>query len=345
MVFSCPAASKAMRLATRLDRYSRSWIHVETRVWFLHVGASPAVAKIRRPRLGTHTGISSAGYLATAVTVSVEAFVHGVQNLEARDTLNDGNSMSVAERRTAERKLKGLRDRLVVDYSPLVRYVAGGISARMTGPLDREDVLSWGVLGLLDAIETYDPERRTKFESYAISKIRWSILDEMRSADPLTRRVRRRVREVDLTKGELAQRLGRMPTEEEVARERGVGIAEHRAFLERCSRAHVGSLEARLESEGSLGAELHQMVADSRAADPESAAEAAELRAQLLEAIKTLGEQERVVTTFYFYEGLTLREIGGVLDLTEGRISQILHRALAKLRKTLSQYPQPSARW
>jgi RNA polymerase sigma factor for flagellar operon FliA len=264
---------------------------------------------------------------------------------EARDALNDGHPMSVAERRRAERELKGLRDRLVVNYSPLVRYVAGRISARVSGPLDREDVISWGVLGLLDAIETYDPERRTKFESYAISKIRWSILDELRRADPLTRRVRRRAREVDLTKGELAQRLGRVPTEEEVARELGVGIAEHRAFLERCSRAQVGSLEARLESEDSLGAELHQRVADSRAADPESAAEAAELRAQLLEAIKTLGEQERVVTTFYFYEGLTLREIGGALNLTEGRISQILHRALAKLREALSEYPQPSARW
>jgi RNA polymerase sigma factor FliA len=131
----------------------------------------------------------------------------------ARDALSDAHAMSVAERRTAERELKGFRDRLVVNYSPLVRYVAGRISARMTGPLDREDVISWGVLGLLEAIETYDPERRTKFETYAISKIRWSILDELRRADPLTRRVRRRVREVDLTKGELAQRLGRVPTE------------------------------------------------------------------------------------------------------------------------------------
>ena len=264
---------------------------------------------------------------------------------QARDALNDGHGMSVAERRMAERELKGLRDRLVVNYSPLVRYVAGRISARMIGPVDREDMLSWGVLGLLDAIETYDPARRTKFESYAISKIRWSILDELRKADPLTRRVRRRAREVDLIKGELAQRLGRVPTEKEVAQELGVGIAEHRAFLERCSRVQVGSLEARLESADSPGAELYGLVADSRAADPESAAEAAELRARLVEAIKSLGEQERVVTTFYFYEGLTLREIGGALNLTEGRISQILHRALAKLREALSEYPQPSARW
>ncbi len=259
--------------------------------------------------------------------------------LEVRDGMN-GDGMSVAERRTAERELKGLRDRLVVNYSPLVKYVAGRVLGRMTGPVDREDVLSWGIMGLLDAIETYDPGRQTKFESYAISKIRWAILDELRRADPLTRRVRRRAREVELVKGELAQRLGRAPTEREVARKLGVGIAEHRAFLERCWQAQVGSLEARLECDGNL----HGLVADSRAADPESAAEMGELRARLVEAIKTLREQERVVITFYFYEGLTLREIGGAMNLTEGRISQILHRALAKLRERLSESPQFSSR-
>lgn len=125
-----------------------------------------------------------------------------------------------------------------------------------------------------------------------------------------------------------------------MARELGVGIAEHRAFLECCRRAQVASLEARLERDGNL----HGLVADSRAADPESAVETAEVRQRLLEAIKTLGEKERVVTTFYFYEGLTLREIGGALNLTEGRISQILHRALAKLREALSESPEPLGR-
>jgi RNA polymerase sigma factor for flagellar operon FliA len=205
--------------------------------------------------------------------------------LETRAGLN-GKAMSDAERRATERELKGLRDWLVVNYSPLVKYVAGRVLGRMTGPVDREDVLSWDIIGLLDAIETYDPGRRTKFESYAISKIRWSILDELRRVDPLSRRVRRRAREVELAKGELAQRLGRTPTEE-VARQLGVGIAEHRAFLERCWQAHVGSLEASLECDGGL----HGLVADSRAADPESAAESTELHARLVEAIKTLEEQ------------------------------------------------------
>ena len=260
--------------------------------------------------------------------------------LVVRGALDDGGAPGG---RASAREARGLRDRLLVNYSPLVKYVAGRISARTIGPVDQEDVISWGVLGLLDAIESYDPGRRTKFESYAISKIRWSILDELRKADPLPRRARVRAREVERVRGELAQRLGHAPTEEEVASELGVGIDEHRTFLDRCSRAQVGSLEARLECDGNLGGTLHELVADRSAADPQSAAEMAEIRARLVEAIEGLGEQARVVTTFYFYEGLTLREIGRAMNLTEGRISQILRAALTELRRTLSESPRFSA--
>jgi RNA polymerase sigma factor for flagellar operon FliA len=261
--------------------------------------------------------------------------------LEARDALP---LVPVAERPNAERELRGLRDRLVVNYAPLVKYVACRVSARAVVAVELEEILSWGVFGLLEAVETYDPGRRTKFESYAISKIRWAILDELRRLDPLTRRVRRRAREVESARGELAQRLGRTPTEEEVACEVGVGATEHRAFLARLWQAQVGSLEVRTEGDYGSGRDLHQTVADTRAVDPASAAEVAEVRARLAEAIQGLGEKERVVTAFYFYEGLTLREIGGALSLTEGRISQILHAALAKLREALAESLEPSAR-
>lgn len=261
--------------------------------------------------------------------------------LETRDELA---GVPAAERPNVERELRSLRDRLVVNYAPLVKYVACRLSARAVIAVDLEEILAWGVFGLLEAVETYDPGRRTKFESYAISKIRWAILDELRRLDPLTRRVRRRAREVESARGELAQRLGRTPTEEEVACEVGVGAAEHRAFLARLWQAQVGSLEVRTEGDRGSGRDLHQTVADTRAVDPASAAEVAEVRARLVEAIQGLGEKERVVTAFYFYEGLTLREIGGALSLTEGRISQILHAALAKLRKDLSESLKPSAR-
>ena len=269
--------------------------------------------------------------------------MHGVHIPETRDALEEGE-MPWVDRRNAERELRVLRERLVVNYSPLVKYVARRVSARAICPVEPDEVLSWGVFGLLEAVETYDPGRQTKFESYAISKIRWAILDELRRLDPLTRRVRRRAREAESARARLAQRLGRTPAEEEVARELGVGIADHRAFLAGLWLAQVGSFEARLECGDGLGRDLHQLVADGRATDPESAVEAAEVRARLVQAIRTLGEKERVVTTFYYYDGLTLKEIGGAMNLTEGRISQILHRALAKLREALEGSLEPTGR-
>jgi RNA polymerase sigma factor FliA len=237
------------------------------------------------------------------------------------------------ERRRKEREEKALRDRLVVNYSPLARYVAGRIPTHANGTLDREDLLSWGLCGLLGAVETYDPARPAKFETYAISKIRWSILDELRKADPLPRSARLRMQRAERARSELTQRYGRAPTESEIAGALGVSIVDHRAFLDRVARSKVGSLEAGCEA---LEGGLHDLVADRFAADPGMAAERAEVRAMLCRAIEELGEQERVVTTFYYYEGLTLREIGGILGLTEGRISQILRAAMIRLRGSLS---------
>ena len=157
------------------------------------------------------------------------------------------------ERRKVERRAKALRDRLVVNYSPLARYVAGRISARTVGPMDREDVLSWGLCGLLGAVETYDPSRPAKFETYAISKIRWSILDELRKADPLPRSARLRMQRIEGARSELTQLYGRTPTESEVCGRLGVSVGGHRAFLERVARSKVGSLEAGCEAqEGGL---------------------------------------------------------------------------------------------
>jgi len=252
--------------------------------------------------------------------------------------------MSGEERRQAEREARGLRDRLVVNYSPLVKYVAGRISGRMAGPLDQEDVVAAGLFGLLNAVETYDPDRRTKFESYAISKIRWSILDELRKLDPLSRRTRLRAHQTERTRDGLVQELGRPPTESELVGRLGISVAEHRSFLDQYARAQVRSLEARLECQGAPGAGLHDLIGDHAATDPASAAEVAEVRTRLVRAIEGLGEQERVVTTFYYYEGLTLKEIGRVLHLTEGRISQILHSALERLRQSLAEESRLSER-
>jgi RNA polymerase sigma factor for flagellar operon FliA len=243
------------------------------------------------------------------------------------------------QREELARRVEQLRDRLVVNYAPMVKYVAGFVWARVTGDVDRDEFVSWGFPGLLDAVETFDPGRGARFETYAMSKIRWSILDEYRKADSLTRRQRTRVRELEHTRDSLGQRLRRTPTDDEVAREAGMDIAGYRSLRERQSHSQVASLEARLEVGESLGGELRSLLADRDAPDPQVEAELGELRTQLVQALGSLNEQERMVATFYYYEGLTLKEIGKAMSLTEGRISQILRRALTKLRALLSVNP------
>jgi RNA polymerase sigma factor for flagellar operon FliA len=247
-----------------------------------------------------------------------------------------------------ERQAGQLRDRLVVNYSPLVKYVASRVGARVPGAVEQEDMISWGVLGLLDAIETYDPDRpgrKAKFESYAISKIRWAILDELRSQDWVPRRVRLRAQEVEKAATRLTRELRRPPTEAEIAEESGMEVVEYRGFLDQYSRAQVASLEARLEAGGGSSTEYEAFIEDSSAVDPQSQANREEVRAQLAGAIGQLEERERLVATFYFYEELTLKEIGKALDLTEGRISQILRQALTKLRGYLKGSALASGDW
>ena len=228
--------------------------------------------------------------------------------------------------------------------------MASRVGARMAEKSVRyEDMVSWGILGLLDAIETYEPDRpgrKAKFETYAIYKIRWAILDQLRSQDWVPRRVRSRAREVERARIKLAHELRRPPTEAEIAEEADMEVAEYHDFLEKYSRAHVASLEARLEADsGGPGIEYGALIEDPAAADPQFRANLQDLRAQLTDAIGRLEERERLVTTFYFYEGLTLKEIGRALSLTEGRVSQILKRALSRLHSDLQEEAQGERRW
>jgi RNA polymerase sigma factor FliA len=260
--------------------------------------------------------------------------------LKARNELEESEGEA---RQEMKRQAGQLRDRLVINYSPLVKYVASRIGARMVNrKIEQEDMISWGVLGLLDAIETYDPDRpgkKAKFESYAISKIRWAILDGLRSQDWVPRRHRLRTQEVEQATVRLSQKLRRSPTEVEIAEEAGVEVGEYRGFLDQYSRAQVASLEARSEVGDKPGIEYGVLVEDVSAVDPQSQANVEELRSQLVGAISELEERERLVVTFYFYEGLTLKEIGKALNLTEGRISQILRRALTELRRCFQEEP------
>ena len=244
-----------------------------------------------------------------------------------------------ARRRSLERHMEQFRDRLLVNYSPLVKYVTGRVYARMTVGMEREELFSWGILGLLDAIETFDSRRGARFETYAISKIRWAMLDELRKRDWVPRRTRAQAKEADRAVSLLTQTLGRVPDDKEVAAELGMNPTEYRDFQNRRQRARITSLEARLEADGSLGSEVRLMTGSEDHHDPQVELDYGAVRAQLVRAIEELKEQERVVTTFYFYEDLTLKEIGKALNLSEGRISQILRGAIGKLRECLENRP------
>ncbi len=252
------------------------------------------------------------------------------QYLEARGSLY-ANDLPVEKRKNLEQHADQLRDRLLVNYSPLVKYVTGRVSARMTGAVDREDFLSAGLVGLLNAIQTYDPDRETKFETYAISKIRWAILDEARKEDSLPRRTRARARQIETARRELTQELHREPTEAELAEMSDLSISDYRSVMQQQERSQASSLEA--QAVGEDGTAFGLQIADERAVDPETAMERVEQRKELVSAMQELSDEERTVVTLYFYQDLTLWEIGQALGLTEGRISQILKKTLGKLRE------------
>lgn len=249
--------------------------------------------------------------------------------LEVRSALSRNGLLS-EEAERLQHRADQLRDCLLVNYSPLVKYVTGRVSARMIGAVDREDFMSAGMIGLLDAIRTFDPEREVKFETYAISKIRWAMLDEARKEDSLPRRTRSRLREVETARRELTQELYREPTELEIADKTGLDPSEIRDATQQQVRSQTKSFEAQAVDQESSA--LEAQIADEAAEDPESSVEQDEVRRELVTAMQSLSERERTVVTLYFYENLTLREIGQALGVTEGRISQILKRTLGKLR-------------
>ena len=256
------------------------------------------------------------------------------QYFEIRSALSE-DALPPEQTEKLEQRAEQVQERLLVNYSPLVKYVTGRVSARMTGALDREDFMSSGLIGLLNAIETYDPDRNTKFETYAISKIRWAMLDEARKEDSLPRRTRSRARQIDAARRELLQQLQREPTESELAENSGLSLADYRSVMQQQDRAQTRPLETREIGEGDQA--FRPQIADEAAVDPESVVEQAERREELISAMRELSDKERTVVTLYFYEDLTLREIGQALNLTEGRISQILKKTLGKLRNFIGE--------
>ncbi|MGW3951952.1 RNA polymerase sigma factor WhiG [Streptomyces sp. NPDC004752] len=233
-----------------------------------------------------------------------------------------------------------LREQLILHYSPLVKYVAGRVSVGLPPNVEQADFVSSGVFGLIDAIEKFDIGREIKFETYAITRIRGAMIDELRALDWIPRSVRQKARNVERAYATLEARLRRTPSEGEVAAELGIGIDELHAVFGQLSLANVVALEELLHVGGEGGDRLSLMdtLEDTAADNPVEVAEDRELRRFLARAINTLPDREKTVVTLYYYEGLTLAEIGNVLGVTESRVSQIHTKSVLQLRAKLAGF-------
>jgi RNA polymerase sigma factor FliA len=237
-------------------------------------------------------------------------------------------------RRTKDQKL---RDRLILTYAPLVKYVAGRLGSGLPAHVDDEDLASYGLLGLIGAIERYDPGRDVKFETYAMGRIKGAIIDELRSLDWVPRSVRSRARQIERTIGELEAKLGRAPTDEEIAGKLGVSQEELDDDLFQISRTSIAALdELWTVSGGGDQVSLIDTIEDTSGPSPTAALDETELREAMADAIAGLPEREKIVITLYYYEELTLREIGEVLGVTESRVSQLHTKAVLRLKARLS---------
>ncbi len=229
------------------------------------------------------------------------------------------------------------RERLILHYAPLVKYVAGRVGVGLPPNIEQADLVSYGIFGLIDAIEKFDIHRAIKFETYAISRIRGAIIDELRAIDWIPRSVRYKAREVERAYAALEGELRRTPTEPEVAQRLGIGLDELHQIFSQVSYVNVVALDELLTVGGEKGDKLSLVdtLEDTKAEDPVTAFEAEETKFLLARAINQLPEREKIVVTLYYYEGLTLAEIGRVLGVTESRICQMHTKAVLQLRAKL----------
>ncbi|WP_298344961.1 RNA polymerase sigma factor WhiG [Ferrimicrobium sp.] len=230
---------------------------------------------------------------------------------------------------------QGLRDRLLVTYSPLVRFVASRVAIGLPNSVEQADLASYGTFGLIDAIEKFDLDRNIKFETYAITRIKGAIIDELRAIDWVPRSVRAKAKAVEQAYAKLEAKLHRSPTDKEVAAELEIDESELQAIFSKISFLGIAALdEVVLGGERNEGMTLGDTIAD-RKESANGSFEQEETRRMLVDAINRLGDREKMVLTLYYYEGFTLAEIGDILGVTESRVCQIHSKAVLQLRGKL----------
>ncbi|TCL66569.1 RNA polymerase sigma factor for flagellar operon FliA [Hydrogenispora ethanolica] len=237
-------------------------------------------------------------------------------------------------------KSPATRESIILKYAPLVKYVAGRVAIGLPSNVEFDDLVSFGVFGLMDAIEKYDPSRGIKFETYAISRIRGSILDGLRSNDWVPRSVRQKARELERICSDLENKLGRSASDQEISEAMNISIQEFYELLSEVSSTTLSSLDElwMVHSNDEDSVRVLDLVRNNESEDPLHQVEMEEIKSTLASAIDYLPERERMVIALYYYEGLTLKEIGEIMEISESRVSQIHTKAIFRLRGRLNRW-------
>ena len=228
-----------------------------------------------------------------------------------------------------------LKERIVLEHTALIRYIVNRIAVRLPSHIDLDDLHNTGVIGLMDAIDKYDPNKNCKFKTYAEFRIKGAILDQLRSLDWVPRSIRQKSRRLEQAYSEVEQRLGRSATENEIADSLGIQLHEFHFLVNQVrgiSMVNLDELRAGGDSDQPLYGDIFE---DVKAENPFASLKARELRQAVAECIGALPEKERLVVSLYYYEDLNMKEIGNVLGITESRVCQIHTKAVARLRSKL----------
>lgn len=259
---------------------------------------------------------------------------NGIIACEWRVTMDENGRKRLWED-YARLKTADLREKIILEYAPLVKLVAGRMSMYLGYNVEFEDLVSYGTFGLIDAIDKFDIFKGIKFETYASLRIRGAMLDQIRKNDWIPRTVRQRQKQIDSVIREIENSTGRAATDEEIAMGLGISSEELLEWQSQMKVTNLVSLNEFMEQGTEIPSDVSQT---GHISTPEEVYEEGELHEKLREALEDLTEKEQKVVLFYYYEELTLKEISNILEVSESRVSQLHTRAIQKMRKTLGSY-------